>query len=53
MNIGKTQAPRLIPIQRPIPVEIPRRPAREPQPAMPEPVTVPSRPQPAEQPAGK
>jgi hypothetical protein len=48
MNIGKEQAPKIIRIQRPTPIELPRRPAREPEPAMPEPVTVPVR-----QPAGK
>jgi len=55
MNIGKEQAPRTIRIQRPIPIELPRHPAQEPQPAMPEPATVPvpSRPQPDKQPAGK
>jgi hypothetical protein len=52
MNIGKEQAPRIVRIQRPIPIELPRRPAQKPQPATPEPVTVPVR-QPAEQPAGK
>jgi hypothetical protein len=52
MNIGKEKPVRVIRIQRPIPVVIPRRPAQEPQPAMPEPVTVPVR-QPDEQPAGK
>jgi hypothetical protein len=52
MDIGKEQAPRIIRIQRPTPVVIPRRPAQEPVPATPEPVSVPVR-QPAEQPAGK
>jgi len=52
MNIGKEQAPRIIRIQRPTPVELPRRPAREPQPTTPEPVAVPVH-QPAKQSVGK
>jgi hypothetical protein len=53
MNIGKEESPRVVRIQRPIPVKLPRRPAQEPKPATPEPATVPVRTQPAEQPAGK
>jgi hypothetical protein len=53
MDIGKEQSPRIVRIQRPIPVELPRRPAQEPEPAMPEPTTVPVRPQPDAEPAGK
>jgi len=55
MHIGQTQAPRVVRIQRPTPIELPRRPVQEPQPAVPEPVPVPvpSRPQPDKQPAGK
>jgi hypothetical protein len=53
MNIGKQQSPRIIRIQKPTPIELPRRPAQEPEPAIPEPVTVPVRPKPDKQPAGK
>ena len=51
MNIGKEQSPCIVRIQHPIPIKISKRPAQEPEPAMPKPVTVPAT-QP-QSPAGK